>query len=323
MPLTDCTLTGIDETTPLVELAVVSDMYPYAEWAFLYSPKRLGTPGRYPSLGRIQRAFRELPRYVRVALHVCGSGVAELLDGEHVVRGLFEQVRTRDGRIQLNFDAGSGEVDLGRLREFMLACASVPFITQHNESNQSVTQALAGVANHAILFDSSLGRGITPQAWRPATESVACGYAGGLGPENLGLQLPRIYDAAASTRFWISMESRLRDENDRFSMSFARKCLEIVSVQASERLDFPAPRPMRRRCEPLELIDSGLMRNDDNAREFETMLRLLLRATRDAVDPQVLDVRRAAENLLLRKGTMFMPRPEAQTLRPAAPGLTS
>jgi hypothetical protein len=322
MPLTDCTLTGIDETTPLVELAVVSDMYPYAEWAFLYSPERHGTPGRYPSVGRIQRAFKELPRYVRVALHVCGSGATQLLQGEAVVRGLFEQVRTRGGRIQLNFDAARGQVDLDRLRQFMLACTSVPFVTQHNESNRSVVQALAGVANHAILFDSSLGRGVTPQAWPAAPESGLCGYAGGLGPENLSPQLPRIYDAAGPAKFWIGMESRLRDENDRFSMTFARKCLEIVSAQASERLDFPAPRPMRRRCEPLELIDSGLMRNDDNAREFETMLRLLLRATRDVVDPQVLDVRRAAENLLLRKGTMFMARSEAQTLRPAASGLT-
>jgi len=48
MPLTCCCLTGVDDLTPLIELAVVSDLYPYAEWGFPYSPKRQGTPGRSP-----------------------------------------------------------------------------------------------------------------------------------------------------------------------------------------------------------------------------------------------------------------------------------
>ena len=303
MPLALCSLTGIDETTPLVELAVVSDLHPYAEWGFLYSPRRQGAPGRYPSVARMQRAFGELPPYVRVALHVGSAGVTQLLDGEQVAYGLVEQVRARGGRVQLNFDAAEGEVDLGRVRQFMLARPTLMFITQHNERNAAVIQALDGVANHAILFDSSLGRGLSPQAWRPAVDSVPCGYAGGLGPENLAQQLPRIYDAAGPAEFWIDMEERLRDEHDRFSMTLARKCLEIVSAEASERMDFPAPRPLRRRCEPIALIDSGLIRNDDTAREFELMLRNLIRATRHVADPGVLDVRRQAESLLMLKGT--------------------
>jgi hypothetical protein len=303
MPLALCSLTGIDETTPLVELAVVSDMYPYAEWGFLYSTKRQGTPGRYPSVARMQRAFGELPPYVRVALHVGGAGVAQLLDGEQVVCELLERVRARGGRVQLNFDASRGEVDLSRLRQFILARPALAFITQHNESNKTLAHVLADVANHAILFDSSLGRGISPQAWQRPMDSVPCGYAGGLGPENLSQQLPRIYAAAGQAEFWIDMEERLRDEHDRFSMTLARKCLEIVSAEASGRMDFPAPRPLRRRCEPIALIDSGLMRNDDTAREFEMMLRNLIRATRNVADPGILDVRRKAESLLMLKGT--------------------
>jgi len=316
MPLVFCSLTGIDETTPLVELAVVSDMYPYAEWGFLYSPKRQGTPGRYPSVARMQRAFAELPPYVRVALHVGGGGVAPLLEGEQLVCGLLEQVRARGGRVQLNFDASGGELDLTRLRQFILAHPTLVFITQHNESTRPVAQVLADVANHAILFDSSLGRGISPQAWQRPMDSVPCGYAGGLGPENLGQQLPRIYEAAGQAEFWIDMEERLRDEHDRFSMTLARKCLEIVSAEASERMDFPAPRPLRRRCEPIALIDSGLMRNDDTAREFEMMLRNLIRATRNVADPGVLDVRRKAESLLMLKGSLVAQRDEAPKLQP-------
>jgi hypothetical protein len=195
----------------------------------------------------------------------------------------------------------------------MLRRPDLVFITQHNDNNKAVIQALAGVANHAILFDSSPGRGVSPPTWQRAMESIPCGYAGGLGPENLGQQLPRIYEAADKATFWIDLEERLRDEHDRFSMSLARKCLEIVSAEASGRLDCPAPRPLRRRCEPIELIDSGLMRNDDGAREFEMMLHRLLRATRDVADPEVLDARRMAENLLLRRGTMPLTRDDKQT----------
>jgi hypothetical protein len=309
MPLTNCSLIGIDEATPLVELAVVSDMYPYAEWGFLYSPKRQGTPGRYPSVARIQRAFKELPAYVRVALHVFDSGIHQLFDGEPVVSGLLDQVRKRGGRVQLNFDGAATGFEPDRLQDFLLVRPDVVFITPHSASG--VTRALAGVDNHAVLLDTSPGRDVTPQAWPSPIQSMLCGYTGGLGPENLAQQLPRIYEVVGKAEFWINLESRLRDEHDRFSMSYARKCLQIVSAEASERLDFPAPRPLRRRCEPIELIDSGLIRNDDNAREFETMLRLLVRATRDVADPRVVDARSMAETLLLRKGTLSPPRDEA------------
>jgi hypothetical protein len=162
MPLSYCSLIGVDEATALVELAVVSDMYPYAEWGFLYSPKRQGTPGRYPSVGRIQRALKELPPYVRVALHLCGSAVPQLLDAEPVVSGLVDQVRTRGGRVQLNFDEGGGKVEPDRVRQLLQGRSDLVFITPHYEGTRAVTQALAGVENHAILFDSSPGRDVTP-----------------------------------------------------------------------------------------------------------------------------------------------------------------
>jgi len=301
MPLICCGLNGVDEATALVELAVVSDLYPFVEWGFLYSPDQQGTPGRYPSVARIRRAFKELPRYVRTALHVNGPGVGQLLEGEGVVSGLVEQVRARSGRVQLNLRSVRANVDPEALRRFVLARPEVFFVTPYSDGNASVMQALAGVENHAIVFDSSTDRNVPPQSWPRAPNSMRCGYAGGLGVHNLEAELPRIYQAAGTAEFWIDLEGRLRDENDRFSMSLARRCLDIVNAHASERMEMPAPRPLRRRCEPIQLIDSGLMRDDD-ARELESVLRLLIQATRDVVDPAILDARRKAENLLLRKG---------------------
>ena len=236
MPLTHCSLIGIDETTPLVELAVVSDMYPYAEWGFLYAPRSPGAPGRYPSVGRIRRALKELPPYVRIALHVGDVAVAQLLSGEPTVSELVDQLGARGGRVQLSFDAAQVPVDLDRLRQFVLERPGLTFIVPLVGGNRKVIWTLAGVVNHAILLDGASG----PGKWPPADEPVPCGYTGGLGPESLAQQLPRIYEAAGSAEFWIAMDGRLRDEHDRFSMTLARKCLEIVSAEAAERLDVPA-----------------------------------------------------------------------------------
>src|SRR5882757_7463136 len=303
MPLSRCSLTGVDDTTPLVELVAVSDLYPFVEWGFLSSPKRQGTRGRYPSVARLRRAFKELPSMVRVALHVCGNGVSQLLGGESVVSGLFEQARTRGGRVQLNFEASGGEVDVAKLRAFMLARPDVTFITQHNDDNARVTAALADVPNHAVLLDASLGHDLAPGLWPAALPSVRCGYAGGLGPDKLAQALPRIYGAAGDTDFWIEMGGRLRDADDRFDAHAARQCLDIVGSDLTQRPVIPPPRPRRRQCELIDLVDSGLTREDGAERDFETMLRQLVHATRDSLDPDVATVRRRAENLLLRKGS--------------------
>ncbi|MEI7997808.1 MAG: hypothetical protein WCH01_23235, partial [Methylococcaceae bacterium] len=52
-----CTLTGVDEKTSLMQIAELSERFPFVEWGFLYSPKRQGNPGRYPSVKRLHEAF--------------------------------------------------------------------------------------------------------------------------------------------------------------------------------------------------------------------------------------------------------------------------
>ena len=253
MPLTRCCFAGVDETTPLVELAVVSDLYPYAEWGFLYSPKHQGMPGRFPSLTRIRRAFAELPPYVLTALHLGDGAVRELLGGEPVVRGLLEQAHTRRARVQLDI-AAVDAADLGPLAQLMLEHPRVMFVTRHSPGNAAVTRALAAVPNRCVLFEADPD-GRTPAHWAQGLEDMACGYCGSLGPLNLLAQLPLIYEAAGAAEFWIQIDERVRDNDDRFSMSSARRCLAIVSAEAELQADIPAPRVLRRRCEPLALID--------------------------------------------------------------------
>jgi hypothetical protein len=206
------------------------------EWGFLYSPKNQGQPGRYPSAAFIEEAFEDLPQNVQVALHVCGPGVLDLLNNEPVVTGLVRKLEQRGGRVQLNFAAHTHKFTLAQVGQCLERFERVRFITQYNTANLHVWQELLAHPNHAILFDASGGRGLSPQVWPQALPGVSCGYAGGLGAENLARELHWITEAASGQPFWIDMEGKLRDVNDRFNPNAVGRCLQIVAdflLQAS------------------------------------------------------------------------------------------
>lgn len=204
--LTHCTLTGVDESTDLSALTALSEEFPFAEWGFLYSPKRQGMPGRYPSVDILRRAFAELPENVRVALHVCGDGVHNLLRLENNTEDdLAGMVLARGGRVQLNFNQRREPVDLLALDEYVIGNPSLTVITQHNEANETVWHMLRGNKNYAVLFDASGGRGLSPAGWPVPLQDVSCGYAGGLGRDNLATELDRIGKMVEDATFWVDM----------------------------------------------------------------------------------------------------------------------
>jgi phosphoribosylanthranilate isomerase len=231
--LTRCTLTGADQSTSNIDLGHLSHEFPLAEWGFLYSPSRQGTiqNPKYPGTAFIHRAFRDLPAHVDVALHVCGKGVPDLIHGEKVVTDLVNQVNERGGRVQLNFNARRGEVSVVQLAEAMNAFPFVQFITQQNSANATVWRILQTYLqhNHAVLFDTSGGRGESPDGWPNVLPGVSCGYAGGLGPNNIAEELPKIA-AVAGDHFWIDMEGKVRDEDGFFDLDKTKQCLEAATA---------------------------------------------------------------------------------------------
>lgn len=80
----------------------------------------------------------------------------------------------------------------------------------------------------AFLFDGSGGWGKTPESWR-AAEGRACGYAGGLNPENLEAAIPQIKAAAGDARVYLDLESGARDADNRFDLAKVERILEIVA----------------------------------------------------------------------------------------------
>lgn len=234
--LSHCTLTGVDERTDLGQIAELSRTYPIVEWGFLYSPKRQGQPGRYPSVDFLLSAFEALPAQVGVALHICGAGVPQFIDAEPVVSRLVQLVGQRGGRLQLNFNARTTEdgFTLSQLHACIAGHPSVQFITQMNGANADVWQALKDLPNHAVLFDASGGKGVSADQWFSPLQGVSCGYAGGLGPGNVAEELMKIRSVTGNVAFWIDMEGKLRDTDDWFDLSAARSVLEaIVSLETS------------------------------------------------------------------------------------------
>jgi hypothetical protein len=203
-------------------------------------PTRQGTPGRYPAAVTLQRILRELPPQVRLALHVCGRGVPDLLVGEPVVLDLVRRLVARQGRLQLNFNHARVPVDFTALRRLLDRFPTLTVITQHNAANATVWEQLRDYPNHAVLFDASGGNGILPDAWPQPLPGIPCGYAGGLGRDTLYQQLGRIEAIVGQRPIWVDMEGSLRIADaggaDWFNLARARQCLEVAPLQVPSHI---------------------------------------------------------------------------------------
>lgn len=243
MLLTHCTLTGVDADTSEHDLFRLSEQHPVAEWGMLYSPKRQGQPGRYPSIDHLFDWLARWPKSVRVAVHLCGDAVRHAIERESVVMELLDLVRARHGRIQLNIrqidcdcsgpdtrvhpsDAFVRESDLITL---FAHHADIPFILQHHAGTERFGRAGGVPANYSVLFDASGGRGVPATSWPAALAGVPCGYAGGITPATTASALASISAVADIKPFWIDMESSLRDERDQFDLARAERVLQAAS----------------------------------------------------------------------------------------------
>lgn len=238
MRLSFCTLTGVDEHTDLNRLVALSKTYLLsellAEWGFLYSPKRQGDPGRYPSEAFLRQALTGLPDHVNVALHVCGDGVMDLLtDSSSVAAQLVDLVAARGGRVQLNFNQRRKPVPIPMLERLAIDRPTTSFILQYNDANQELVDYLQHLTgSFSVLHDASGGNGAHPEQWPAIVPGFNTGYAGGLGSATLPADLRAIAAAAGQARIWIDMESSLRrkDANDVdwFSLDECEACLAIA-----------------------------------------------------------------------------------------------
>lgn len=157
-------------------------------------------------------------------------GTPYLLTGLPIEVELVKAVSARAGRVQLNFNHRRAPVDLSALAALLNQFPDMTVITQHNTANEDVWKSLAGWINHAVLFDSSGGNGVECKAWPSPISGVSCGYAGGLGPDHLAEELPRICAAANTRPYWVDMQGKLRTSEDAFDLNLAESCLQIITA---------------------------------------------------------------------------------------------
>jgi protein gp37 len=205
------TFTGVDDCTDPYEMAALADQYPI-EWGILFSPKRQGQGGRYPALSTVEWLFNELP--LRYAAHLCGGDAREVIEtGQSRHESLLRRFCSR---AQINTaDQGVQPSLIGR---WATTCELRAILQSRGE--------FPSVSSVDVLFDASGGRGIAPSDWPIATSTTFCGYAGGLCPGNVADAVKIIGQRAS--RYWIDMETGVRDQDDRFSIALCRQVCEAV-----------------------------------------------------------------------------------------------
>lgn len=212
-PLPDfITFTGVDDATDAEGLIQLADDYP-VEFGLLFSPKRQGIEPRYPKLSTIAWLASELP--LSWSAHLCGADARAWIEEDRCAHDLryFRrvQINTADPFVmpsQIGISAAKRN-----LRAILQSRGEFP-----------------RVASVDVLFDASGGRGIVPSDWPLAVKTTFCGYAGGLRPENVAAAVATISQRAH--RYWIDMETGVRDHNDLFSLEKCRAVCEAIYGRA-------------------------------------------------------------------------------------------
>ncbi len=198
--------TGPDDQTDIGKLKAYQEAFPFIEWAILVFPRDTGSP-RYPQRDWIHRFLDSGP--TQAALHVCGQDVHNFINREPEMWELAQ----RFNRVQVNFFQGKDPIDPAKLSDTINAYGK-PVILPYNPKNMVTNEQVT--APHDVIFDRSGGKGLSPDSWPEALTTRFCTYAGGLGPETISEQFPRIVAAARDLPFGIDMQTGLRDEQNRF-----------------------------------------------------------------------------------------------------------
>lgn len=235
MNLTRVTITGADDRTIPADLIALSQRFPWVEWGVLVSERNEGTP-RFPTRGWVDAFLREATRrgsHVYLALHICGRWVRALTSGSNAIELAWPGIFRGFDRIQLNTHGSPHAIRPDRVAAFMRTAA--PFrqviIQMDGTDNENALPAYRASGLDAVpLFDRSGGAGRVPDAWpAPLAGMPLHGYAGGLGPETLPRELPRIAAVAREHPVWIDMESAVRI-HERLDLRKVEQCLQLCSA---------------------------------------------------------------------------------------------
>lgn len=222
MKLRYVSITGADDAVSVADLNELGKQYPFIEWALLLMPEEMGG-NRCPSAEWIGNFLKHY-KGEHKAMHLCGSALLDFIENKAGILDLMKGFH----RIQLNLEFGNveGKYDPGKLLEQMKAHPEFEFVIQYTDKRKNFLPHLRGIPNHALLFDGSAGRGVSPKQWPAPVDGHFCGYAGGISPDNVQMNLKNISQVAFGHETWIDMESGVRTA-DRFDLEKVRRVLEF------------------------------------------------------------------------------------------------
>lgn len=230
MKLKTVTITGADDNTDIQQMMDLSAEFPFVEWGILISKKRsVNGFARYPSYKWVELLISNSlasKNRLHISTHVCGSWVKDMLVGDLDWRDLpwcYEYGQ----RIQINTH-GEPHVSTTGLLRSLFAFKKTEFIFQWDGVNNLLPYAvLAYGCKVSALFDRSGGAGVLPDRWERPSNEFWCGYAGGLGPDNVVDQVKNI-ELVCDKPYWIDMETRVRTADDKLDMNKVREVLESM-----------------------------------------------------------------------------------------------
>jgi hypothetical protein len=210
------TMSGPDNNTDIQSLIDISKKFFFVEWGILFSEKRFGT-ARYPDLDW-QNSFVELTKNnINYTVHLCGKSIRNV-----IVENVGIELVNKAKGIQLNLNKDS----------LNYSTEIIDFIKNNNKDNiiqmNGINDQILNQSKIAYpLFDMSGGNGTLPPVWPKPIDGLLCGYAGGLGPDNLKEQLGVIGAVVGDAWIWVDMESNIRT-GDIFDLDKVVQCLEII-----------------------------------------------------------------------------------------------
>lgn len=235
MTLTCVTMTGADDNTDPARLLEIWEQYPFVEWGILVGSH---SGERFPSVAWIHRlieAREQTGNLMRLSLHVCGRFLREIAAGNSSLGEHLGTQLAAFARVQLNWHGDRQSSQVGE-NVLSAVCKLSGFgwdpelIFQLDGVNDDLWRPAGRRFACVGLFDRSHGAGVVPGEWPLCRTDIQCGWAGGLGPDNLAVEIPRI--AAKSfpgQNYWVDMETKVRtDDGSEFDLARVTTCLEIA-----------------------------------------------------------------------------------------------
>lgn len=232
MTLQCVTITGADDGNDPAELVKLANDYPFVEWGILVGSE---TRYRFPSYQWIRRFIDAGEGELHLSLHICGGFLRQIARGEPSLSSMSALLK-HFKRCQLNWHAVEQKPGTGP--NVVDAFNRMPWSPQIIYQLDGVNSDLRHFAINAGLkcsglFDASHGAGVSPGEWPQRLEDFYCGYAGGLGPDNVAEELPRIAEAAGGYEHWIDMETKVcTDNGNGLDLDAVEKVLRKCEVAA-------------------------------------------------------------------------------------------